>query len=66
MTRHIAPVTIRDIMTPRPLMVAPRTSVRTLQDLFLSHGFNAFPVVDEAHTLLGIVSKLDLLASRPS
>ena len=61
MTRHIAPVTIRDIMTPRPRMVGPKTSVLTLRDLFLSYGFNAFPVVDEAHTLLGIVTKLDLL-----
>ncbi len=61
MTRHIAPVMIRDIMTIRPRTVTPRTSVRTLQHLFLSYGFNAFPVVDEAHTLLGIVTKLDLL-----
>jgi len=35
--------------------------VRTLQHLFASYGFNAFPVVDEARTLLGIVTKLDLL-----
>jgi CBS-domain-containing membrane protein len=61
MTRHIAPVAIRDIMTPRPRTVGPRTSVRTLQHLFIAYGFNAFPVVDEAHTLLGIVTKLDLL-----
>jgi CBS-domain-containing membrane protein len=61
MTRHIAPVKIRDIMTPRPRTVGPKTSVRTLQRLFISYGFNAFPVVDEAHTLLGIVTKLDLL-----
>jgi CBS-domain-containing membrane protein len=61
MTRHIAPVVIRDIMTPRPRTVRPKTSVRTLQHLFISYGFNAFPVVDEADTLLGIVTKLDLL-----
>ena len=61
MTRHIAPVRIRDIMTPRPRTVGPKTSVRTLQHLFISYGFNAFPVVDEAHILLGIVTKLDLL-----
>lgn len=61
MTTHIAPVTIRDIMTPRPMTVGPKTSVRTLQHLFLAHGFNAFPVVDEAQILLGIVTKLDLL-----
>jgi CBS-domain-containing membrane protein len=61
MTRHIAPVRIRDIMMPRPRTVGPKTSVRTLQHLFISYGFNAFPVVDEAHILLGIVTKLDLL-----
>lgn len=61
MVRHIAPLMIRDIMTPRPRTVGPKTSVRTLQHLFISYGFNAFPVVDEAHTLLGIVTKLDLL-----
>ena len=48
-------------MTPRPRTVGPRTSVRTLQHLFTSYGFNAFPVVDEADGLLGIVTKLDLL-----
>jgi CBS-domain-containing membrane protein len=61
MVRHIAPLTIREIMTPRPRTVGPKTSVRTLQHLFTSYGFNAFPVVDEAHALLGIVTKLDLL-----
>ena len=61
MALHIAPVRIRDIMTPRPRTVGPKTSVRTLQHLFISYGFNAFPVVDEAHILLGIVTKLDLL-----
>jgi CBS-domain-containing membrane protein len=61
MTRRIAPVLIRDIMTPRPRTVGPTTSVRALQHLFISYGFNAFPVVDEMQTLLGIVTKLDLL-----
>jgi CBS-domain-containing membrane protein len=61
MARHIAPLMIREVMTPRPRTVGPKTSVRTLQHLFTVYGFNAFPVVDEAHTLLGIVTKLDLL-----
>jgi CBS-domain-containing membrane protein len=61
MIRHIAPLTIREIMTSRPRTVGPKTSVRTLQHLFTFYGFNAFPVVDEAHALLGIVTKLDLL-----
>jgi CBS domain-containing protein len=35
--------------------------VRELQGLFASYGFNAFPVVDDAGALVGIVTKLDLL-----
>lgn len=57
----IAPLLIRDIMTPRPKTVGPKTPVRHLQRLFIAYGFNAFPVVDEAAALIGIVSKLDLL-----
>lgn len=52
---------IRDIMTHQPKTVGPKTSLRTVRDLFIAYGFNAFPVVDEAQTLLGIVTKLDLL-----
>lgn len=48
-------------MTQQPKTVGPKTSVKTLRDLFISYGFNAFPVVDEAQILLGIVTKLDLL-----
>lgn len=61
MVRHVAPLMVRNIMTPRPRTVGPKTSVRTLQHLFTSYGFNAFPVVDGADSLLGIVTKLDLL-----
>lgn len=61
MARYIAPLPIEAIMTRRPRTVGPRTSVDTLQHLFASHGFNAFPVVDDADTLCGIVTKLDLL-----
>jgi CBS domain-containing protein len=35
--------------------------VRELQGFFASYHFNAFPVVDDAGTLLGIVTKLDML-----
>jgi len=48
-------------MSRRPKTVRPNTSVRALQELFVTHGFNAFPVVDEEQKLLGIVTKLDLL-----
>ena len=41
--------------------VGPKMPVRALQGYFASYNFNAFPVVDETETLLGIVTKLDLL-----
>ena len=61
MGRRIAPLSIREIMSTQPKTVRPRTSLRELQALFISHDFNAFPVADEAGILLGIVTKLDLL-----
>ena len=48
-------------MSSRPKTVGPTTPVRELQALFVSYDFNAFPVVNEAGILLGIVTKLDLL-----
>jgi CBS domain-containing protein len=53
--------TIREIMTGDPTTVERKLSVRALRELFILYGFNAFPVVDEAETLLGIVTKVDLL-----
>ena len=48
-------------MSSRPTTVGPKTPVRELPRLFASYNFNAFPVVDDAGILLGIVTKLDLL-----
>lgn len=61
MGRRIMPRMIRDVMSLRPKTVGPKTPIRDLQGLFASHNYNAFPVVDEAGVLLGIVTKLDLL-----
>jgi CBS domain-containing protein len=61
MARRVAPRLIRDVMSARPKTVGPKTSVRDLQGFFASYNFNAFPVVNEASILLGIVTKLDLL-----
>jgi len=52
---------VRDVMSTGLKTVGPKTSVRALQGLFATHNFNAFPVVDDAGILLGIVTKLDLL-----
>jgi CBS-domain-containing membrane protein len=61
MTRRVAPRLIRDVMSARPKTVGPNMSVRDLHGLFASYNFNAFPVVTDASSLVGIVTKLDLL-----
>lgn len=61
MVTHMPTLPVRDVMTPAPRTAAPETSVGELLTLFERHDFNAFPVVDEAGQLCGIVTKLDLL-----
>jgi CBS domain-containing protein len=65
--RRIKHHRIREIMTPSPVTVSPKTGIRRLKSLFDKHDFNAFPVVDEHGLLKGIVSTLDILRLfRPS
>jgi FOG: CBS domain len=61
MTRRIAPRLVRDVMSSQPKTVGPKMPVRELQGFFVSYDFNAFPVVEGAGILTGIVTKLDLL-----
>jgi len=42
------------------MTVAPRTTMRELEELFENHDFNSFPVV-EKEKMLGIVTKFDFL-----
>lgn len=58
--RRVEARAIRDIMSVDPVTVGPKTPLREVHRLFRRYGFNAFPVVDENRTLLGIVAKLDL------
>lgn len=57
--RAIAPV--HEIMSSAPVSVRASTTIGELIELFDRHDYNAFPVTDENRTLLGIVTKLDLL-----
>ena len=61
MRKRIEERTVREVMTPTPVTVRPSTTVGELKALFEAHDFNAFPVVDEAGALCGMVSKLDFL-----
>src|SRR3972149_550503 len=61
MRKQVEERTVREVMTPTPVAVRPSTTVGELKALFEAHDFNAFPVVDEAGALCGMVSKLDFL-----
>jgi CBS domain-containing protein len=65
-TRHARTLSIHDAMTLRPITVTPGTTIGELMEAFDRHDYNAFPVVDDAGGLRGIVTKLDVLrALRP-
>ncbi len=49
------------VMTRDVVTVDPELPLRVLQERFDEHEVNAFPVVDGQGTLLGVVTKLDLL-----
>lgn len=51
---------VADYMTRSVLTVAPETSVRELERLFVEHDFNGFPVV-AGGALAGMVTKFDVL-----
>jgi CBS-domain-containing membrane protein len=61
MTRRTKRYRIREIMTPSPVTVGPKTGIRKLKALFDKHDVNALPVVDEHGVLRGIVTTLDIL-----
>ncbi|MGI6657475.1 MAG: CBS domain-containing protein [Desulfobulbus sp.] len=54
-------LTARDIMTTEVITVQTRTLIRDLAQLFLAHNISGAPVVDEAGTVVGIVTESDLI-----
>jgi CBS domain-containing protein len=59
-TRSIRDVTVGELMSKPVVTVTPETTIGRLTALMAEHGFNAFPVVNAAGALLGLVSRLDL------
>ena len=54
-------MTIRDVMTSRPLTVRPETPLKEVARLLVENGFTGVPVVDAVGRVLGIVSEADFL-----
>lgn len=50
-----------DAMTAHPKTIATDTPLAQIEEIFDRHQFNALPVVDAEHRLLGVVTKLDAL-----
>lgn len=57
-----APLRVRHVMTPDPLVITPATSLRAAARAMLASGVSAVPVVAEDGALLGMLSEHDLLA----
>lgn len=54
--------TVSDVMTKEPVAVRPETRFKACAKVLQLHELTAVPVVDEAGSLVGIVSEADLLA----
>ena len=52
-----------DSMTPDPVAVGPESTLAEAEAIFEEHDFNSLPVVGPDRELLGVFTKLDLLAA---
>lgn len=58
--REILDIAVGELMSKPVVTVTPETSIEALSGLMASHGYNAFPVVNDAGILQGLVTRLDL------
>ncbi|HTX27215.1 MAG TPA: CBS domain-containing protein [Streptosporangiaceae bacterium] len=56
--------TVRDVMTTRVIWVRKGASFREMAATLREHRISAFPVVDDAGKVIGVVSEADLLAKQ--
>ena len=53
----------RDVMTARPLVVRAETSLSEAARLMRDYKISGLPVVDDKHTVAGIITETDLLSA---
>ena len=58
--REILDIPVGELMSAPVVTVAPEASIEELTRLMAEYDYNAFPVVNEAGALLGLVTRLDL------
>ncbi|MHC5039007.1 MAG: CBS domain-containing protein [Planctomycetota bacterium] len=56
---------IRDFMTPEPWTISPERSIKDAKEMMLIHKVRRLPVA-KGGTLVGIITKEDILAASPS
>jgi CBS domain-containing protein len=59
--RRAIAATVADMMTPDPVTVSPRDTVRDAARIIAERHHNRLPVVDEQGRLVGLVTRLDVL-----
>jgi len=52
---------VKDVMTPKPVMVDKHVTLSDAEEIFEEYDFNGIPVVDEKDQLIGMMTKLDFL-----
>jgi CBS-domain-containing membrane protein len=58
--REILDIAVGELMSTNLVTVTPETSIEALTQIMTLHDYNAFPVVDDAGVLQGLVTRLDL------
>src|SRR6516164_6459908 len=56
--------TVKDVMTTHVISVTKDASFRTMAAALREHRVSAFPVLDEAGKVIGVVSEADMLAKQ--
>lgn len=52
---------VKDVMSPGVITVRPDATLKEVASLLAEHGISGVPVVDDAGSVLGVVSKTDIL-----
>jgi CBS-domain-containing membrane protein len=52
---------VRDMMTAEVVTVGPQTPLKHVANLLVEHGISGLPVVDDAGSVVGVVSEADFL-----